>query len=426
MHIYLRSLRLFLMADKRRRIALRGGMRISSVGVVCVLTTFCPIMDNINGIFLLNGQNTNVSSAYKSFIMFLCLLFLIIDGRLKKSTAVNFVTMGGLLFLSNLSFFIRDKSGLSYNLNTTFKLLMPFTVYIFFSDSKGNGGIKVKKILDFYSWFYPLSLIIPMMLGIGFQTYSEVGNKGFYYAGNEISAIMVIMFAYSFQRWSSSKEKKHLRKLAANVLAILFVGTKSAYAALGILCIIVFLSKVKSKKHIVSILVGTVFAVATTYFIYTKNRDFFAQLVQVWVWKYETFIKGKYENELIAFLLSGRNSKLWEAFHLLKEDLGISEILLGVGSYSLTSRNYMLIEMDFFDLFFWYGSIFTIILSYKLFRKACKIWTILSLGEKTFVILIFSISFLGGHVLFAPSVSLVMALYIYETENRILWKWQQR
>ena len=125
-------------------------------------------------------------------------------------------------------------------------------------------------------------------------------------------------------------------------------------------------------------------------------------------------------------MLSGRNSKLWEAFHLLKEDLGISEILLGVGSYSLTSRNYMLIEMDFFDLFFWYGSIFTIILSYKLFRKACKIWTILSICEKTFVILIFSISFLGGHVLFAPSVSLVMALYIYETENRILWKWQQR
>ncbi len=390
-------------------------LKLNNYGFVLVMLALCPIMDNINGFMLLNGNNANISSLYKSIIMLICVCLLWNHGKLNKKILKEFTGIGILLLFSLLWAFIKDNSSLGYNINILVKLLMPYVVYAYLS-KKNNENIK--KVLAFFSWFYPLSLIVPSILNVGFFTYGGTlfGNKGFYYAGNEISAVMIIIFAYSLQNCLDEHSSKNIINLLINIFATVFIGTKAVYFAVIIISIITAVFSIKTKNGMVKIILMSILLILFAGIILYLERDLFIELIDAWTWRFNNYIRGKYENEFLSFLLSTRNIKLSKAFSVYYSQ-GIMGILFGTGSYTFAVKNSLVVEMDFFDLLFWQGLIFGLYLVRKLFGFIKKQWNIFRPCEKGLILTIVFLSFLSGHVLYAPSVTLVLTLFILNAMN---------
>ena len=49
--------------------------------LICILLFLDPVFDNITGFMLLNGYTSNFSSILKSFILFMCILQILMNRR---------------------------------------------------------------------------------------------------------------------------------------------------------------------------------------------------------------------------------------------------------------------------------------------------------------------------------------------------------
>lgn len=139
--------------------------------------------------------------------------------------------------------------------------------------------------------------------------------------------------------------------------------------------------------------------------------------------------------DLFSFLLSGRNDMLVITYELwVKHPI---TVVLGMGFsyaekliYSVNPKqSYVGSEMDIFDLFFYYGIIIGTIIMIPIIKNlfAC-IFNLLKNNEKSYYnflyIIMFLISFLGGHVLNSPLAGIVFCLLMlltYGNNSRIYW-----
>ena len=312
---------------------------------------------------------------------------------------------------------------LSYNLNVTIKMIMPYIVFFCIKKIMMKNNVVQKdivSILNYYCWFYPLSIILPSILEIGFNTYgySGIGNKGFYYAGNEISAVLIIVCVLTYRKYMLYRRKLDLLNLLLILGTALFVGTKSIYIAIVVMLMSYVFSKQSILKRLVYLLIIIAISSLVVFAYNQMGNDFFNDLVELWTWKYDNQIKGRYENEFITFMLSQRNASLSEAFVYSYHHKGIIFILLGNGAFYSCIQNDFLLEMDLFDSLLWYGFIIIGLLVIILFRHFVKFWKVFDIYEKTLVLLIVFFSILAGHTLFAPSVTLVFSLMLLNAEQK--------
>lgn len=392
-------------------------MKITSLDIISLLLIFSPIVDNINGYFLLNETDTNISSVFKILILFVCLCSIMLK-KVNASKLYQFVILLLLLGVQILIQFFVEESGFGSNLNQLIKMLMPFMVYIFFNiqEKESKNVYKyVERIVSFYSWFYPLSILIPKILNIGSSVYEVgFGSKGFYFAGNEVAVIMVIMGITVFQKFLTNKKMTYFICFLLNLSAGLMLGTKVVYLSVVIISVVYFfvdanlINKIKRFFIVFPIIIFVLL-----FFMY--RTDFISQIIEFMSSRYKYIIKGKYENEAIAFLFSGRNVRVLEAYGHLFQQEGIIGICFGKGYNFWVETKELLTEMDFFDAILWYGLIITLYMVILVFLEIKKNWRYFNIYTKVMIYLVALSSILAGHVVFAPSVSnLLSIVLIYE------------
>lgn len=373
-----------------------------------------PIMDNINGYLLLTGKDSSISIIFKTIIFLLCL---IISVKITTTKQIMKIVFTILVFVLQLAMFeINNEGGLSYNISAIIKLLIPIVISMAVHTlAVYDGTMKtcIDKVLNFYCWFFPLSVIIPELLNVGFSTYASgagTGSKGFYYAGNEIGIILIIMLMLEIDKYKNSRTKINLLNILLGVISILYLGTKSVYISLVIFILVALYSEQNINKKVLNTILIVPSIIVGLWYVIT-NVDLVTQNINIIIWRYTSMSTG-----MINFLLSGREMKLMRLFDVVYNENILGKILFGIGPYTAEYEVEILVEMDLFDLIIRFGLIVSIIMVLfyakyiKYIKDAKNILYIIG------IILVYGASLVSGHMIFAPMVSIVLVMLLLKVE----------
>ena len=331
-------------------------LKIATIDTFMVLLMFALLpVDMINGMLLTNNINLpiSLSQSYK-FLLLLCLL---IRFTLTLRLLITTLIITFCLLIPSLYQLIVGSEGSYFFIDfiTLSKYLAPFLCFLFFVDMiKRNGEIVFRHLLMLVQFSYLVLMIniFVKYIGLGYPAYKSggIGTKGFFYAGNEISALLIILSAIlAFVIWKRGFKLKYYMFLAINLIAGLTISSKTAI--LGILLVfftIPFQGKSLKLKKFLPLVAGTIALVPAAFFLswkFIQNSNLMVRLA--------FFYK---ELDVWTFILSSRNVFLANSYETYLTKYNIVEKIIGVGQTRYEYINdQKVVEMDIVDIFFAYG-----------------------------------------------------------------------
>lgn len=391
---------------------------ITYLKIISLMLRYSPVVDVITGAMLLYGLSSNgISALYKGFILILCVCRLC--HKISKKSAM-FLFAGILLSGTSLivSGEVATNASLLYDINLLMKLFTPIVLVLVYREMLSIAPHRVKsemeKIIQFYKVFFPLSIIIPKVLGIGFSTYSYgTGFKGLYFAGNDISIVMAVVATWNINDCIKNMQRKSIALAGASLFSLLLLGTKTSIlmTVLGVMVCLI-----KSKKVNTSLLFG-IFAIFGVLLAVTVFADEFQLVLNSFRFFYKKNLHAG--GNIVSFLLSQRDITLKKAFAAAYHENPIRTFLFGNGPYRqvvLGTSDAGLIEMDLFDMLLWFGAPFSIYIYafYCYCYGSCKPYT--NYLQKFCWLSVMAFSFMAGHVMFTPLANLVLAVLVIDMQ----------
>lgn len=326
-----------------------------------------------------------------------------------------------------------------------------FMIYDF-SKEQQEEKRKLLRSVSIAAIIISVTLFVAVLTGTSGNTYPylKAGYKGWFFAGNELGAIIAITFPLLLIFASIKMEQLHkwyywLPVFFLGITGVL-VGTKVSYFSV-LLSTIIFLFSIagawlfdKNKRtYLLNLLLAAIFLtvfLGSTPFSpsYTNFTGDFERLPS----GDETANEDEEEVEedpsadkkedkfaaedlgILNVLLSSRNI-YFVGFLNYYDEADMAQKLFGMGYAGNYPEKPKLIEMDFFDFFFSFGIIGFLLylipfflLIWVIISTLIKNWKLVFSVENillaTSIVLGLGIAFLAGHVLSAPAVSIYLSL----------------
>ena len=399
--------------------------------VIFILLFFMLLVDVFNG-FLLHKNillPISISQLYK--LIFLTALFssFIFHGTQKLIYIVLFFSL--LVFGPLMGVLFYANSGFFSEIVLIFKLLTPLITYFYFrglinrNSSFFIRNIKRLIVLDF------LIISVNMLLGafgFGYEQYTSyttgelIGTIGYFYAGNELSILMIIVFSLiAFLTWINYK-KMYIFIAAFLLLLSLLKATKAAI--LGILIVVVAVPFVigfrkKIHKYIVTNLLIFIILPIISYLLYVG-------VVQTGL--YDKILGSFEKYDILTFIYSNRNNFAVNGWEVFNAQYSFFEQLFGLGQQHFMKLAIKSAEIDVIDMLFYYGYfglLFLLGLIANMFVKS-----FVQIRKKSFIFaryslfmiaLLFMISLIAGHTFFSglagPFIGLIFALPYFKSST---------
>jgi hypothetical protein len=412
---------------------LQADNKIFSFDIVIFILLFglLPI-DMING-YLLREVGVSPAISLSQLYKIILLAFLFVRVNIIEKVLVISVFL--LLLMPTIYQLFK-----SFNIQLVFidivkiiKYLGSVLAFFYFRNIVIHKGYLLKWI---YRWMFFSFLILVLniflrLFGLGFPMYAfdtvEIGSKGYFYAGNEVSGVLLILASF-LMYWYQLVDKKMLFILVGilSVLTGLYLTSKTAILGTIFTFIYLFIFSPKTKRISIKNIFFALFSFFIVlpiglYFIveYLKTSDVMERFSFFWN-----------ELDIYTFILSNRNTFLFDFLEIFKKEYNIIEIILGVGQSTFeTLNNNHIIELDFFDIYFAYGvigvSLFLFYISFILIQSKLK-----SFNKKLFPfasyvkyisIILIIVSFLSGHIfnsgMAAIYIGCVFSLMYYKKNN---------
>lgn len=284
-------------------------------------------------------------------------------------------------------------------------LLLFYFVYMnaaFFKNS-------INKIMSINFYVYMFNMILGL-LGVGFVNYSRIIDlatiKGFFYGGNTANLLSLVFF--SFFLYKENKDTKDIINIVMSLLFVFLTLSKVIYAIPFI--VLVYIVRNFSFKA-----VFVWFFISIASIVFVENSIIKGKLerrLDVLNTKSSSYVK-MLENRTVDF-----NRRLSYSLIQFKHQLSnLDALFFGVNRsgqvhfwYTRYSWNFS--AMDYFDLMFLYGILFTSMLLFFMMRV---IWSGFVCNLKYDVLMVISIifaySFFGGYVMIGVSASHLLALF---------------
>ena len=361
------------------------------------------LVDAINGFFLNVNAHLPISQIFKLTV--LIVVFIKLCRFHKGRVGLLLLLFYVIIFSIHISLSGNDSLFLIKTLTHLSKFLLVILLYCYV---KRQILLYPLFTYDKIFWVFKINLIVFVLnillglVGVGFASYGDIGYKGFFYAGNELSGITIVLFPffvnYLFVKYSY-KSVKFLSVLLLLFLTVGLMGTKSALIAFILSVIYIFMLSEKQavnkvvRKFILFILL-VVIGVGGYFLIYKLGT------LDRWLF---FFNKGG----LDMLLLSGRGG-YWMEERVEFFNSGYSVLLLGLGGERT-------VEMDIFDTLLNYGWVgimlvysfylYLLVVSYKRrnINRTTKIVFFIN------ILILFSSS-ISGHLLFSGMANLFIAL----------------
>lgn len=293
-----------------------------------------------------------------------------------------------------------------------------------------KDNIKIdNKTLYYVLVIYIICIFIPLLLNLGYKSYkiTKVGTLGFYNSANEISGIISILTPILFLNIYKEKRKRDILFTIIYLLVIVTIGTKTPILTLGITLgatFVYLIKKFKEEKKYKSIInsfillfisiVGIIILIPNTNFY--KNIDTHMKFLHID--EIEDVANPKVFDHFIFSerlkFLSNRTKEYHKS--------NLYEKIFGTG-FTKNNQELKQVEIDYFDIYLSLGiigfiisiGIFVYILFKVLNKKKIKDYQDYMYSLSIFIIIL--LSFFTGHIITAPSVSLIVSLIIISTFN---------
>lgn len=377
-----------------------------------------PLVDTANGLFLILNGATGLSLG--TFYRLGLLLYFLTRGVVQKSFFQYLITVVPVLLIGIIKGL--ECGELFGCITYAVKWILPIILICYFSfvcKNKEDIFNCLQRCIDVWGWYVPISLIVEYYFNIGYTTYYDAGFKGLYYSTNDIAFVLVSLYIYVAYRLFQKISILNIVKLAAVLLAILVLGTKSCII-FSIITICYFTIKNKGFKK-QNLLYITAIAVLAILVIGLVMKNEIARIVARYtnMWIYSQ--KSNLWDHFFMFATSGRTDSIVPFFSQLSDsDMLSIDILFGW----IIPDNAHVIEMDFHDLFCQYGivgflcvTLVYISLILKCKKKIQPYWFMVIVG--------FVYAYLAGHVIsgalsgtmFAVNFSMLILVNIQKVEN---------
>ena len=402
--------------------------------IVLLMFALLPI-DMINGVMLGNEiiLPITIGQLFKLLIIgVLFFRFFIFNFKLLLTSCLMFLLM---LLPSFYQMFTQlDASFLFSDIVKVSKYLTPLFCFFFFKDFiTRQDPLELKQLFKLV-WFSYIVLVVNILIkyiGLGYPMYKagDIGSKGFFFAGNETSAMLIILTSILAYTIFLNKERW---KFYAFMLFSLFVGLSisSKTGVLGILLLLVLIplerptiktDLTKLKKLGLTLLVSIPFVFSGTWWA-LKQSSVFDRLTYYWA-----------KLDALTFIFSHRNFFFADAYKVYLEKYNLLEKFLGVGQtkYEILN-NAKIIEIDIADIFFTYGYIGFLLFVFSLGYLGVQSWKISKFEKYNYtkfvflmLIILLGISTIAGHVfssgMSAVFIGLLFSL-MYIKKNVVLKK----
>jgi hypothetical protein len=428
---------------------------ISIQPVIDILTTLSMTVLN---------QSATFGVFFRLLVMCLCLIY-IINSQFKKKKSTTLIYLFGLFFILAVNLMINYFFKVNFNLIDEIKFIakisyvhiMLFTYIILFTSLRKQQNLL--KIIKRYFLYAILIINLVMIISLLTSTslssydYTKIGYTGWFFAGNEIGAILAIIFPisiiYALTKTTQASLSYYWLPVILTAFSLLMLGTKVGYGALLLglavtlfMCFVMWFIRKKEPNRKTFFLNGAISAillvllvVITPFTPVFKNTFAHFQLLGINFdssnqesnekdetkdvpKKPEKIQKEQVEN----LILSSREVYLKRQSQQFKKAPLIQKIF-GMGYAGNYKDEPKLIEMDFYDLFFSLGIIgfiifmlpfayFIIRIGYIFIKEFSNYFTPVYVLFLTSLVLGLGISFTAGHVLTAPAVSIYLSIII--------------
>ncbi len=399
--------------------------------IISIFILFQPVLDLITGICLHEFSfNLTLGIIVRMlFLLFIAYTSVFIYKR-KLSLIYYFIfSLYSIIYLINILIF--KGNNLFGELQGLLRVFYFPSILISLYDLKDEVKISNSTLFATLS-LYLVFIFIPIILNTGFKSYqiTKSGTLGYYNSANEISGIISILTPIIFIMFNSKSHAlfKTLYTLLY-LIVILTVGTKTPLLSLLITIAMTFIwimiKSYKDKKYkrilasfliIVVGIVGLIIVIPKTNFY--KNIKVHLDFLKV---KDVTDIIDN-GNLIDHFIFSQRVTFLTDRKDIYNNS-SLSEKLFGIGYYH-DEKKAKLVEMDYFDIYLNHGIIgFIIFMGTYLYvlinltNKKRKLDFNLYMLNISILLVIF-LSLFTGHIITAPSVSLIVIALILSLQTR--------
>ncbi len=339
---------------------------LSIDNVIFCLLNMIIVIDMLNGYLVHNHYDfISVSQIYKGIIIVLVMLRILYSNE--KTGIVIILSYFLLLSLASLNGFVSHmnikwiQQDLAKNVKWINYLIFFFYFkYLIITNQEGIA-LKIKKFV-FISCLAIVFNQIVGILGYGKAFYhlgfaNELGTKGFIIAGNELSLLVLVLYAILGRYYFKTKKKFFL---VSSIFFLLSLSIASKTSMGGVILIFIgiyfidVIVKVRLKKAIyfLFLIIPLIFGVT----LFLVNSD-----------KLMSRIRFSFEisdGNVLTALLSHRNKYLESNFQILNEKYSLFDKIIGKGeSYYLSLTSGQVTEIDMFDLLFT-GGFISLVFSY--------------------------------------------------------------
>ncbi|MFC7062974.1 O-antigen ligase family protein [Halobacillus seohaensis] len=409
--------------------------------------------------------NLPISEPVRVLTLFLGLVYILLSPHNRaKVMAISYIVLLGIFMSANLvnNFVVKDPFSLmtemTYIIKTSYFLIMLIIYYFVFKSLSGQFEWRntFQKYVTINLAVIGFIMLLASLTDTGNRSYGMLdkeGHSGWFYSGNEVSAILGIGFAvmilYLMKQPTVKKSFLLLPSVIVTSWAILTVGTKvgvgSLLMVLALGSIIALFEIWKKRKWFNAILLPTLLVLSIFAVPFTavgNNLGLTAERMDQ-VSEGENADDDPNNNSeteddedtnssdrsaQARELLSSRDVFLAEKIDQYKE-APISQKLLGMGRGGNYKEKPSLVEMDILDWFLNFGILGFIVLVIPIVFFLFMIMKHLVIsrfsvlnGENLFVGIAVAIgcgtAFLAGHVLSSPASGIYLALlmaYLYRS-----------
>lgn len=399
--------------------------------IVAIFILLQPLLDLLTGICLhyLNLNFTIGIIIRILFLVFICLVTIFIFKKKKLIIPYFLIGLYSIFYLTGI--LIYNDGGLFQEIQGLVKVF--YFPILFISLFSIREEIRISKATLFTTLLiYLICLFVPNVLGIGYQTYeiAKTGSLGFFNSANEISGIISILTPIMFLILTETKSNlKRIITIILYLSVILMIGTKTPLLSLGITFLISLIYiwkkdfKAKKYKNII-ISVGIIVIGIIALLIMIPKTNFYKNIeIHLDYLEIDNITDIFKDDELIDHFIFSQRLTFLRNKSLIYDESSLYQKIFGIG-YLNKGEATKLIEMDYFDIFYSHGLvgfiIFFTISSYflcKLLEKNPKRNYELAMFRTSLLLIIF-LSFFTGHIITAPSVSLLSIILILSIPKR--------
>lgn len=389
--------------------------------IILLFIGLLPI-DTMNGFLLHNNVSLPISVAqlYKSLLLVLLLLKVAFRPRFLLYTFFIFCILFSpsvyqVLKLGQINHVFPDIIKISRYLT----IILSF--YFFTNHFQNHRGQKV--IFQFVNLSYAVVVVNILLkyVGLGYPMYNydDIGSRGFFFAGNEISVLLLILSAIIGKRlWM---QRRYFFYITIGLLSV-FTALTIASKASMIGTLIIFLMVPIKRPSIKAINFKAVFGYSLSILVVTP-------LLVMAAWRfvknskvYERFVHFYEELDFLSFIYSNRNVFFFDYLEIYKEEYNFLEKIIGVGQTAYEDLSDMqTVEIDIIDIFFAQGVVGAVVfisLIAFVFLQSLKLSFFKNYPYANFsffmCVLLFAISNFSGHTfnsgMAGPFIGLTFAL----------------